>query len=240
MSGVGNDRVKDVWNANAQFWDSKMGEGNTFHKTLIEPIQLKLLDIKPGDSILDLACGNGQFARKMAEFGAKVTAVDFSEQLISIAKSKSSHQIDYQVIDLANKAELEKLPTHSFDAVVCTMALMDMENIDVLINRLPKLLTKNGRFVFSILHPCFHSGENVLVHEQDDSNGELKDRYSVKISNYLIEKSSLGIAMTGQPEPQYYFHRPVSALLRSSRRSGPASTRTSSSTSSGCRRASST
>jgi hypothetical protein len=94
------------------------------------------------------------------------------------------------------------------------MALMDMENIDVLINRLPKLLTKNGRFVFSILHPCFHSGENVLVHEQDDSNGELKDRYSVKISNYLIEKSSLGIAIAGQPEPQYYFHRPVSALLR--------------------------
>jgi 2-polyprenyl-3-methyl-5-hydroxy-6-metoxy-1,4-benzoquinol methylase len=110
MSRKDNDKVKDVWNANAQFWDNKMGEGNTFHKTLIEPVQLKLLNIKPGDSILDLACGNGQFARKMAEQNAKVTAVDFSEKFISIAKSKRSSQIDYQVIDLSSKADLDTLP----------------------------------------------------------------------------------------------------------------------------------
>jgi 2-polyprenyl-3-methyl-5-hydroxy-6-metoxy-1,4-benzoquinol methylase len=214
MNSASNDKVKAVWDANAQFWDSKMGEGNTFHKTLIEPIQLKLLNIKPSDNILDLACGNGQFARKMAEFGAKVTAVDFSEKFISIAKSKSNNQIDYQVIDLSKKADLDKLPQGCFDAVVCTMALMDMENIDVLISHLPKLLKKDACFVFSILHPCFNSGENVLVQEQDDSGGQVKNRYSVKTSNYLTEKSYLGIGMAGQPQPQYYFHRPVSAILR--------------------------
>jgi len=61
-----NEEVRNIWNANAEFWDSKMGEGNDFHKMLIEPIQLKLLNIKAGDKILDIACGNGQFARKMA------------------------------------------------------------------------------------------------------------------------------------------------------------------------------
>ena len=41
-----NNEVKNIWNTNAVFWDSKMGEGNDFHKSLIEPIQLNLLEIK--------------------------------------------------------------------------------------------------------------------------------------------------------------------------------------------------
>jgi len=209
-----NDEVKNIWNANAEFWDSRMGEGNAFHKTLIEPMQLKMLDIKPGQYILDVACGNGQFARKMASLGAKVTAVDFAEKFIRIARSKSSPEIDYRMIDASSEADLNKLSDMTFDSIVCTMALMDMENIDTLIGRLPKILKKRGKFVFSVLHPCFNSGEFVLVHERDESGTEINDRYSVKVSNYLIEKTSLGIGMIGQPKSQYYFHRPISILLK--------------------------
>ena len=85
-----NDEVRNIWNANAEFWDGRMGEGNAFHRTLIEPTQLRLLNVKPGQRILDIACGNGQFARKMAEQGAIVTATDFSEKMIEVAKAKPS------------------------------------------------------------------------------------------------------------------------------------------------------
>ncbi len=209
-----SDEVKAIWDTNAEFLDSRMGEGNDWHKTLIEPVQLRLLDIKAGDNILDVACGNGQFARKMAGLGAKVTAVDFSEKFIAIARAKSSRDIDHQVIDATSKADLEKLPDNAFDSVVCTMAFMDMENIETLIRHLPKLLKRSGIFVFSTVHPCFHSGEHTLVHEQEDVGGEIRSTYSVKISNYLVEKASLGIASIGQPRPQYYFHRPLSSTLR--------------------------
>jgi len=37
-----NQEAKSVWDANADFWDERMGEGNAFHKTLIEPCQLQL------------------------------------------------------------------------------------------------------------------------------------------------------------------------------------------------------
>jgi 2-polyprenyl-3-methyl-5-hydroxy-6-metoxy-1,4-benzoquinol methylase len=208
-----NDEVRSIWNTNAEFWDARMGEGNAFHKTLIEPTQLRLLDIKSGQHILDVACGNGQFARKMVGLRAKVTAIDFSEKFIAIARSKSSPEIDYRVIDATSVVDLNKLSGMTFDSVVCTMALMDMENIDVLIGCLPRWLKKNGKFVFSVLHPCFNSGEFVLVYERDESGTEITDRYSVKVSKYLVEKSSLGLGMIGQPKPQYYFHRPISNLL---------------------------
>ncbi len=211
---MARDEVRAVWNANAKFWDGKMGEGNVFHKTLIEPTQLKLLNIKPGQAILDVACGNGQFARKMAKLGAKVTAIDFSDKFIKIAKSKGSHNIQYQVVDVASQIDLENLAGKTFDSIVCTMALMDMEKIEPLIRYSPRLLARGGTFVFSILHPCFNSGNCVLVHERDDLGGEVRDRYSVKVDSYLIEKRNLGIGMVGQPKPQYYFHRPVSTILR--------------------------
>ena len=207
------DRVRQVWNANAGFWDSKMGEGNYFHKTLIEPTQLKLLNIRPGDSILDIACGNGQFARKMAALGARVTAVDFSDKFIAIARSKDCRNIAYQVLDVTSKTDLKKLAGKAFDAAVCTMALMDMEHIDILIRHLPKVLKNGGKVIFSILHPCFNSGEMMLVHESDDLGGRVKNRYAVKISNYLVEKTQLGVGIQGQPAAQYYFHRPVSTVL---------------------------
>jgi 2-polyprenyl-3-methyl-5-hydroxy-6-metoxy-1,4-benzoquinol methylase len=207
------DEVKNIWNDNAEFWDGRMGEGNDFHKTLIEPIQLKLLNIKQGDKILDVACGNGQLARKLASLGANVTAIDFSEKFIEIAKSKGCRNIDYKVIDTTNKDDLEALLGNSYDSIVCTMAIMDMEIIDALISSLPKIMKPNAVFVFSILHPCFNSGENMLVHEQNDQDGEVKSQYFVKIRNYLIEKSYMGIGMIGQPKPQYYFHRSLSSLL---------------------------
>jgi 2-polyprenyl-3-methyl-5-hydroxy-6-metoxy-1,4-benzoquinol methylase len=215
-----NDEVKEIWNANAEFWDGRMGEGNAFHKTLIEPTQLAMLDIKPGQRILDIACGNGQFARKMASLGASITAVDFSENFIDIARAKSDPDIEYRVIDATSETDLNTLMGTPFDAIVCTMAMMDMENIGILINRLPGLLKKDGKFVFSVLHPCFNSGENVLVHERDETEGEVKNKYSVKISNYLVEKSELGIGMVGQPKAQYYFHRPISTILRSCFKAG--------------------
>jgi hypothetical protein len=150
----------------------------------------------------------------MAELGTNVTAVNFSEKFISIAKSRGSHRIDYQIIDVTNENDLKKLPNEAFDAIVSTMALMDMENIGVLFDFLPNLLKNRGFFVFSILHPCFNSGENVLVHQRDNLEGQVKNRYSVKIDNYLNEKSNLSIGMIGQHRPQYYFHRPVSTILK--------------------------
>ena len=90
MKNKVNAEVKEIWNTNAAFWDGRMGEGNDFHKILIEPNQLEMLAIKKGDKILDIACGNGQFARKMTQAGAKVTAIDISEELHQNRQNKAA------------------------------------------------------------------------------------------------------------------------------------------------------
>jgi len=47
------------------------------------------LDVRPGERVLDVACGNGQFAREMARFGASILAFDVSETFVERARAHS-------------------------------------------------------------------------------------------------------------------------------------------------------
>ncbi|MDQ7823048.1 MAG: class I SAM-dependent methyltransferase [Candidatus Eremiobacteraeota bacterium] len=213
-----NVEVRKIWNANAAFWDERMGsQGNEFHRLLIEPAQEKLLELKPGDQILDIACGNGQFARRMAKLGAQVLAFDLAESFIAIARERSKEfgdRIHYCVLDAADRGQLEELGDKRFDGAVCTMALMDMAAIEPLAIALKKVLKAGGRFVFSILHPCFNSGRTRRVIEEEDRDGELTSTCSVMTSQYSTPFTLKGIGMADQPEVQYYFHRSLSVLFR--------------------------
>jgi 2-polyprenyl-3-methyl-5-hydroxy-6-metoxy-1,4-benzoquinol methylase len=212
-----NQKVRDIWDHNAQFWDARMGEGNSFHKTLIEPTQERLLNVCPRQRILDLACGNGQFARRLCRLGASVLGVDFSERMIDRARTRTTDpgdRIEFRVLDCTRAEALLSLGEKQFDAAVCTMALMDMAAIDPLFTALAKLLKAGGCFVFSVLHPCFNSGRVMQVREREDVAGQVTDRYFVRVADYIQPLTHQGVAMIGQPVPQYYFHRPLSLLLK--------------------------
>ena len=84
-----NEETRAAWNANAAFWDEKMGEGNDFVNLLKWPAILRLLDPQSGQCILDIATGNGLTARRLAALGAVATAFDFSEELIQLAQAHS-------------------------------------------------------------------------------------------------------------------------------------------------------
>jgi 2-polyprenyl-3-methyl-5-hydroxy-6-metoxy-1,4-benzoquinol methylase len=212
-----NQAVRDTWNQNAHFWDERMGEGNAFHKTLIEPTQEGLLSVRAGQRILDLACGNGQFARRLVQLGASVLGVDISERMIERARVRTTEpgdRIEFRIVDCTDADALLSLGEKQFDAAVCTMALMDMATIQPLFTALTKLLKPGSCFVFSVLHPCFNSGQVMQVREREDVAGEVVDRYSVRISGYIHPLTHQGVAMIGQPVPQYYFHRPLTLLLQ--------------------------
>jgi 2-polyprenyl-3-methyl-5-hydroxy-6-metoxy-1,4-benzoquinol methylase len=169
-----NQDVAQIWDQNADYWEQRMGEGNDFHKLLIEPMQVKLLELQSGEVVLDAACGNGQFARKMADLGAKVIAVDVSETMIEKAKARSAGyeaRIEYRTVDCSNREQLLSLGQRMFDRIVCTMALMDMAEIQPLASAAARLLKTEGRLVFSLCHPCFNSGLTKHGVERHDIGG---------------------------------------------------------------------
>ena len=210
-----NREATRVWDANADFWNERMGEGNDFHKQLVEPSQLRLLESVEGKRVLDVACGNGQFARKLAELGATVLGVDAAEGMVRNAREHATPgpgSAEYSVVDATDEAALLALGERSFDAAVCTMAIMDMAGVAPLAQALARLLKPGGRLVFSVLHPCFNSPGIRMIAEVEDRGGDMVEEFSIKVGRYATPYTARGLAMVGQPEAQHYFHRSIGTL----------------------------
>lgn len=220
------DESRAIWNAKAAFWDERMGEGNAFQRALIGPATERLLALRAGELVLDVACGNGVMARRLATLGARVVGCDFSEVFIERARARQgvhtelADRITYQVVDATREEELLALGVGRFDAVVCNQAFMDMATIEPLLRAARQLLVPHGRFVFALSHPCFNSGVFRMVAEQEDGAAGVIVRRGVAVYTYLTPTTQKGTGMPGEPEPHYYFHRPLSVLLASCFRAG--------------------
>jgi len=198
-----NDESRQAWETNADYWDRKMGDtSNTFHREIVRPHTEKLLAVEPGDLVLDVACGNGNFSQRMAENGAKVIAFDYSQRLIEHAKRRRAaylNRISFHVCDATQYDAIISLKQDRlFDKVVANMAVMDISNIEPLFHAIYDLLSNKGVFVFSSHHPCF-------VRPAD------------KYKTACVHK---GEAIIGQPVLQNYYHRSIQDILALAFRSG--------------------
>jgi len=211
------DEVRRIWDRNAEWWDDRIGDGNAYQIELIEPAQERLVKIEPGMTILDVACGAGRFSRRMAELGAHVVAFDFSERFIERARQRTPAEltnIEYHVADATDEQQLLAFGAERFDGAVATMALMDVADIGPLFRALATLLKPGGWFVFSVLHPCFQGAQRRLFIEmEEDGEGRIAFRSGVAVMRYLTPRAYRGEGIVGQPEPQYYFDRPLSVLF---------------------------
>lgn len=215
-----NEAVRDIWDANAEFWNEKMAEGNLFHLRMVGPTAEKLLNLSPGQRVVEFACGNGQFSRRMAELGAEVHASDISPRLVQLAIERTTNRpeiadrMHFSVIDAADANDLRKLNGELFDAVVCNMAIMDMIEVEPLYRAATSLLKPGGHFVFTIMHPCFNNpGGDSLTAEVEDIDGEMTMTYAIRVKRYRSTGAYRGLAILGQPEKQWYFHRTLSELI---------------------------
>jgi 2-polyprenyl-3-methyl-5-hydroxy-6-metoxy-1,4-benzoquinol methylase len=218
-----NEETRQAWDANAAYWDEKMGDGNDFVNLLEWPATLRLLEPQPGQRILDIATGNGLAARRLAAMDAQVSAFDFSAELIQLAQARTSMglRITYYVLDATDEETmLQKFADAKFDSALCNMALFDMADIEPLFHALPKLLKPGGRFVFSLTHPAFNNTSSVHMAEEMDVVGQINSTYSVKISQYMTAHQKHGAALRGQPKPQLYFERPLQYYLALAFRNG--------------------
>jgi 2-polyprenyl-3-methyl-5-hydroxy-6-metoxy-1,4-benzoquinol methylase len=216
-----NNAAREIWDTNAAWWDGVYGEGNAFQRELIGPATERLLDLRPGETVLDAACGNGAFARYMAARGINVVAFDFSEVFLQKARERTagteySARIEYHRIDATDEAALMSLGGDAggrFDAAVCTMALMDMATIEPLMRSVARLLKPAGRFVFSLSHPCFNNTGMSRLVEEEIIDGDVVYDHALKLVKYASLGPAKGIGIFGQPVAQYYFDRTLSTLL---------------------------
>ena len=154
--------------------------------------------------------------------GCYVVAFDFSQVFLQRARERTTeHQdrIEYHQTDATDEVALLGLGEGRFDAAVATMALMDISDINPLLRAMTRLLKPGGRFVFSVLHPCFNQDGISMLAEHEDVGGEFVTTYSIKVKHYGIGTVK-GIGIPGQPVAQLYFERTLSELFGAAFRAG--------------------
>ena len=89
---------------------------------------VNLLELKPGQRVLDLSCGLGANLRYLQATGAEVVAVDESPENVEAARTeiRANHFLNIRAMSLKDAEQV--LEEGSFDAILCTGTFTSSSN----------------------------------------------------------------------------------------------------------------
>ena len=202
-----------LWDQASRWYDSLVGmSGSDYHQTILMPGVLKMLELKAGRRVLDLACGQGVFSRFLFDEKIRSEGLDSSADLLQIARSRSENSITYHLGDAGDSKILDD---RQFDGVACLLAVQNMEKIGAVFQNVARWLKPGGKFVMVLTHPCFRMPRQTHWGWDADKKIEYRriDRYANEmkipiLTPPFIDKDNFTVT----------YHRPLqsyfSALLK--------------------------
>lgn len=145
------------WEKVSKWYNAEVDEkGGYYHKNIVIPNSLKLLNLEKNDSLLDLACGQGVLSRHINS-DVKYIGVDLSDSLISEAKSFNKNtNADFLVKDITKPINIgNESSERGFTHTAIILALQNVHDIYSVFQNAAKLLTSAGHFLIVINHPYF-------------------------------------------------------------------------------------
>ncbi len=207
------------WGGVAKWYDETVEEKGSYQQDLILPNLLRIMEIKNGERVLDLACGQGLFAREFAKAGAQVVASDISKELVEIARKKSPPEIEYHI---ALADSLPFLKDGAVGKVAIVLALQNIENMNGTLAECARVLAPSGKLYLVLNHPAFRIPKE-SAWEFDEKNNVQYRRVDRYISSL---KSEIDMNPGGSSRVMTLsFHRPLQAYVKALGKSGFAITR---------------
>lgn len=208
------------WGNVADWYDDTIKDDNSFQTHVIEPNLERLLNIKSGQSVLDVACGSGFFSQLCSKKGAHVTGIDIAPELIAIANGLKLKNSTFSV------GNVETLPTvndKSIDTAFCILALQNIRNVSSVLKEVNRTLKPGGRFLVVLNHPTFRIPKQSSWGWDETNKTEYR-----RIDSYLTE-SQVEIDMTPgsttKKESTVSFHRSLQYYFKVATNAGFSITR---------------
>jgi len=137
-------------------WDKAVRHYEEFWSHQLAPAQERLLAVaalRPGERVLDSACGTGLVALPAAlRVGphGKVVGTDISQGMVSAAMERAArrgvHNTEFERMD----AEELRFPDASFDVALCSLGLMYLPEPSAALAEFRRVLKPGGRVVVSV------------------------------------------------------------------------------------------
>jgi SAM-dependent methyltransferase len=141
-----NSKAENVW---------KLGDYRSI-STMLPPVSshlVRLMDIQPGESVLDVACGNGNTAITVRRKGANTTGVDITSELLDLAAEEAKIAQVHGISWKEGNAQNLPFEDESFDVVLSTFGHMFAPQPDLVSKEMMRVTKKGGRIGFATWPP---------------------------------------------------------------------------------------
>jgi ubiquinone/menaquinone biosynthesis C-methylase UbiE len=161
---------------------------------LEEPEVDRVLGDVEGLDVLDVGAGTGRHAIRLAERGAHVTAVDFSERMLEQARLKpGADRVRWLVHDVARPLPFE---ASTFDRVISALVLehIPLAELGSFFGELGRVAREDGEILVTAMHPAMFL-KGVSANFRDES-GEVRPRSHVAtLSDYVMGAIDAGLVV---------------------------------------------
>lgn len=205
------------WGAVAGWYDRLLSAEGSFQKDVILPNLLRLMDLRTGQAVTDVACGQGFFAAAFIEAGVKVSGCDISAELVTLAR-RNAPRSDLHVTPADR---LTPFADASADHVTMILAIQNIENDRAAMAEMIRVLKPGGRLHLVLNHPAFR----IPKRSSWGWDGASKRQYR-RMDGYLTEsRASIAMAPGSDPSSQTVsFHRPLQHYVKTLAKHGCAVT----------------
>ena len=126
-----------------------------------EPFAARI-ELRPGDRVLDVACGTGNVALPLARRGALVTGVDIAPNLLVQARERAAAE---GLTIRFDEGDAEQLPyaDGTFDGVVTMFGAMFAPRPEMVVREMARVLKPGGRLAMANWTPTGFSGRMFQV-----------------------------------------------------------------------------
>ena len=207
---------KGSWEPVAKWYGKHLKEEDTFQAEVIFPGSLRLLYPVRGKSYLDIACGEGSFARAVANTGASILGFDISSSLIKQAEAKKIKGATFRVANATDFARY--YDEKSFDGASCNLAVQNIDDYAAVFRDAGKVLKPGAPFVIVINHPMFR-----IPRQTGWGWDEKRGLQYRRTDAYLTPNEIPIVANPGsgaKSNVTYSYHRPLEAYIEELAKAG--------------------
>jgi SAM-dependent methyltransferase len=177
-------------------WSERYDEPGNPLIAMEQPIVWSLLEALPVGRALDLACGTGRHAKRLAALGHRVTGIDLTPEMLQRA-AQSVPGATFR------EGDVRQIPAgdREFDVVVCGLALAHVPDLHAAVAEIARVLADGGTAIVSVLHPFLaHLGWHAPFADREGRRRFVREHAHAH-ADYLAAFRSAGLGVRDCIEP---------------------------------------